>query len=241
MLKGQPPVKKRTNNFDSCRDLSGRRLRHVNQEKMLSDWEQKKMEEEKMLKEYNNPNDRSIANNHVEKLHHKEIEIINTNFKYDNQEVTESISSSMKYLMRKKLREKSKPAQIQKIKIEEYNDKKIKEHNNFNFEKFKDDVQNKMNNSYSILNIGRKLSDKQAKIINDDLYKHKDTILDTKFNLNNQFHNKANIVNLNLDKEKVIENNKKGKKDFADNLSQVSDTSEINFNKEDLEKELLEL
>ncbi|GAB4861598.1 hypothetical protein Ancab_036791 [Ancistrocladus abbreviatus] len=38
---------KKTNNFDACRDMSGRRLRHVNAEKKLEDW--KAEEEERRL------------------------------------------------------------------------------------------------------------------------------------------------------------------------------------------------
>ncbi|XP_057439661.1 uncharacterized protein LOC130731392 [Lotus japonicus] len=38
---------KKTNNFDACRDMSGRRLRHVNAEKRLEDW--KAGEEERKL------------------------------------------------------------------------------------------------------------------------------------------------------------------------------------------------
>lgn len=38
---------KKTNNFDACRDMSGRRLRHVNAEKRLEEW--KAEEEERKL------------------------------------------------------------------------------------------------------------------------------------------------------------------------------------------------
>lgn len=38
---------KKTNNFDACRDMSGRRLRHVNAEKKLEEW--KAEEEERRL------------------------------------------------------------------------------------------------------------------------------------------------------------------------------------------------
>lgn len=53
LLKGQPAVKKQTKNFDACRDISGRRLRHVNQEKQILEWQQKKEEEEKIIQKYN--------------------------------------------------------------------------------------------------------------------------------------------------------------------------------------------
>lgn len=207
---------------------------------MLSDWEQKKIDEEKMLKDYTNPNDKRNANIYVEKLHHKEIESINTNFKYDNHEVTESISSSMKYLMRKKLREKSKPAKIEKLEIGEYNDKKIKEHNNFNFEKFKEDVQSKMNNSYSIFCNNRKVIDKQPKLISDDIFKSTYSYLNGKHIMDSIKNNQKEYQVLNPNEEKVAEIDCKEKKDIPDNLSQLSDDSENTLDKEDLEKELLE-
>jgi len=247
LLKGQPPVKKRTNNFDSCRDLSGRRLRHVNQEKLLNDWQQRKVDEERMLKDYNN-NEISNANNYVEKLHHKEIEAINTNFKLDNHEVTESISSSIKYLMRKKNREKSKIAKIEKLEINIYNDRKIREHNNFNFEKFKEDVSLKMNNSYSNfgmlknhnknIEIGKSIklneTNKNSILQKEEENEGKEIVLN-KIAKNKQEDkiklekNKNKDLNLN-----VLQNNK------FDILSSLSEKSD-DLNKEDLERELMDI
>ncbi|KAJ8748549.1 hypothetical protein K2173_003450 [Erythroxylum novogranatense] len=45
---------KKTNNFDACRDMSGRRLRHVNAEKRLEDWKAEEEERrlEKMAEEF---------------------------------------------------------------------------------------------------------------------------------------------------------------------------------------------
>ncbi|KAL6557138.1 hypothetical protein OROMI_017488 [Orobanche minor] len=45
---------KKTNNFDACRDMSGRRLRHVNAEKKLEEWRAEAEERrlEKMAEEY---------------------------------------------------------------------------------------------------------------------------------------------------------------------------------------------
>ncbi|GAB2217454.1 hypothetical protein Droror1_Dr00000646 [Drosera rotundifolia] len=45
---------KKTNNFDACRDMSGRRLRHVNAEKRLEEWreEEKERELERKAEEY---------------------------------------------------------------------------------------------------------------------------------------------------------------------------------------------
>lgn len=45
---------KKTNNFDACRDMSGRRLRHVNAEKKLEEWraEEEERKLEKVAEEY---------------------------------------------------------------------------------------------------------------------------------------------------------------------------------------------
>ena len=45
---------KKTNNFDACRDMSGRRLRHVNAEKKLEEWkaEEEDRRLEKIAEEY---------------------------------------------------------------------------------------------------------------------------------------------------------------------------------------------
>lgn len=45
---------KKTNNFDACRDMSGRRLRHVNAEKRLEEWKAEEGERklEKMADDY---------------------------------------------------------------------------------------------------------------------------------------------------------------------------------------------
>ena len=41
-LRLQQATKKQTKNFDACRDLQGRRLRKVNQERQLNEWRMKK-------------------------------------------------------------------------------------------------------------------------------------------------------------------------------------------------------
>jgi hypothetical protein len=111
LLKGQPPVKKRTNNFDSCRDLSGRRIRHVNQEKMLQEWQKKKAEEDKLLREYetgDNVKEMLIA------AKKSETDKLNEKFIQETNNITNSVSASIKYLLKKKKRdapaEASKPA-----------------------------------------------------------------------------------------------------------------------------------
>jgi Arc/MetJ-type ribon-helix-helix transcriptional regulator len=108
LLKGQPPVKKRTNNFDSCRDLSGRRIRHVNQEKLLREWQQKKMEEERLLNALNNPNEENNLKNYIESDNKKAVNKLNKKYIEESTETTNSISDSIRYLMRKKKREEEK-------------------------------------------------------------------------------------------------------------------------------------
>lgn len=102
LLKGQPPVKKRTNNFDSCRDLSGRRLRHVNQEKMLREWQAKKMEEEKIIKIYNNPDEEKKVDDYVDSDKKRELIEMNRKYLKEASKSTESIVKSVKYVLKKK-------------------------------------------------------------------------------------------------------------------------------------------
>jgi len=46
LLRGQGRDGKITDNFDACRDLSGRRIRHVEAEKKLKEWEKDSKERE---------------------------------------------------------------------------------------------------------------------------------------------------------------------------------------------------
>jgi hypothetical protein len=111
LLKGQPPVKKRTNNTDSCRDLSGRRMRHVNQEKMIKDWQQKKLEEEKLLKMYNNPIEEGNVKDYIDSDKRKEVERLNKKYFVDSVETSDSVSQSIKFLLKKQKRDESKNIQ----------------------------------------------------------------------------------------------------------------------------------
>jgi hypothetical protein len=105
LLKGQPPVKKRTNNFDSCRDLSGRRIRHVNQEKMLQEWQQKKQEEEKLLSEYETGDN---VKDFLINTKKEETDKLNQQFIQETNNITSTVTASIKYLLRKKQREQPK-------------------------------------------------------------------------------------------------------------------------------------
>lgn len=57
LLRSMKPKIKGDENFDACRDLSGRRLRTVNNEQRLQEYQQRQAEEEKYveeeLREYN--------------------------------------------------------------------------------------------------------------------------------------------------------------------------------------------
>jgi hypothetical protein len=111
LLKGQPPVKKRTNNTDSCRDLSGRRMRHVNQEKMIKEWQQKKLEEEKLLKMYNNPNEEGNVKDYIDSDKRKEVMRLNKKYLVDSVETSDSVSQSIRFLLKKQKRDGAKNIQ----------------------------------------------------------------------------------------------------------------------------------
>ncbi|KAJ0559659.1 putative Ubiquitin-like domain-containing protein [Helianthus annuus] len=53
---------KKTNNFDACRDMSGRRLRHVNAEKKMDEWlaEEKERKLEKVAEEFLKKNAKKV-------------------------------------------------------------------------------------------------------------------------------------------------------------------------------------
>ena len=168
---------------------------------MLSDWQQKKIDEERMLKEYNSTSDKNNINNYVEKIHQKEIEKLNTNYHIDNQEATESISSSIKYLMRKKNRSN-------KVKIEKFEFKENTKKNNENKNKMKEYESSKPNSNVE-----------EEKI---------DNFID--------INNIENIIKIKQNNKNLCCNDRKN----YDNISQISDKSNDDLNKEDLEKELFD-
>lgn len=118
LLKGQPPVKKRTNNFDSCRDLSGRRIRHLNQEKLLREWQSKKMEEEKIIKMYNNPDENKKIDDYIDSDKKKELVEMNRKYLNDTYKSTDLIVKSVKFVLKKKRsREEVKSDNVEKNEI----------------------------------------------------------------------------------------------------------------------------
>lgn len=70
---------------------------------MMYDWQQKRMEEERLIKQYENPSEGKDVKN----LHFNNPEILELNKKfYDDIDITtNSVSDSIKYLMKKKKRE----------------------------------------------------------------------------------------------------------------------------------------
>ena len=51
LLRSMNPKKTLADNYDSCRDLSGRRLRTVQMEQRMDEWQARQQEEEKYVRE----------------------------------------------------------------------------------------------------------------------------------------------------------------------------------------------
>ena len=127
-LKIQQAVKKQTKNFDACRDLQGRRLRKVNQERQLNEWRVKKAEEEKLLQTYID------GHNDEEDLFKKIInekkqgDAIRKNKLYynENKILEEKVNSSFKYYLKKKRERAREKEECEKQKYDDIkNGKKI--------------------------------------------------------------------------------------------------------------------
>ena len=132
-LRLQQATKKQTKNFDACRDLQGRRLRKINQERQLNEWRMKKIEEEKLLKKYiegYNTNEEDLFKKIMDEK--RSIDAIKKNQKFyeDNENLKINIKKSIKiYLNKKRERNDILDNKIQKEKenIEkEKNDENIK-------------------------------------------------------------------------------------------------------------------
>jgi hypothetical protein len=121
LLKGQPPNKKRTTNIDSCRDLSGRRIRHVNQERMLQEWQMKRSEEENIIKQYENPEDVTNIKAIMDAQNNVSQAEMTEKYREELNEMTNTITSSVKYLMRKQKREEQKKIEKFEYKLSEHN------------------------------------------------------------------------------------------------------------------------
>ena len=51
LLRSVKPKAKEDDNFEACRDLSGRRLRHINNERRIQDFQRRKDAEERYVQE----------------------------------------------------------------------------------------------------------------------------------------------------------------------------------------------
>ena len=141
-----PLNKKMTNNVDACRDLTGRRIRHVNQERLLKEWEEKKQEENNIINNYNKKGKINFGMSlKEEKLNEYRKE--NEKFYKEKNRVNKIITNSSVYLIKKRKREiELKNKENQKKK----NTKQIKKNNNKN-ETEKENKNNILNN-YSFEN-----------------------------------------------------------------------------------------
>ena len=127
-LKVQQAVKKQTKNFDACRDLQGRRLRKVNQERQLNEWRLKKAEEEKLLQKYiegyNNPEEDLFKKILNEKRQSDALKK-NQQFFEENENLTKNIKKSFKYYLNKKReRAREKKEENEKQKYDEFDEEK---------------------------------------------------------------------------------------------------------------------
>ena len=127
-LRLQQATKKQTKNFDACRDLQGRRLRKINQERQLNEWRMKKAEEEKLLKKYidgYNNNEEDLFKKIMNEKRNMDAIRKNQKFYEDNENLKFNIQKSIKIFLNKK-RERNDINQKVKENIEkEKNDNNI--------------------------------------------------------------------------------------------------------------------
>ena len=127
-LRLQQATKKQTKNFDACRDLQGRRLRKVNQERQLNEWRMKKVEEEKLLKKYSegyNTNEEDLFKKIMNEK--RSIDAIRKNQKFyeDNEKLKFNIKKSIKIYLNKK-RERTDNEKNEENIEKEKNDNNVK-------------------------------------------------------------------------------------------------------------------
>ena len=155
-LRLQQATKKQTKNFDACRDLQGRRLRKINQERQLNEWRMKKVEEEKLLKKYiegYNTNEEDLFKKIMDEK--RNIDAIRKNQKFyeDNENLKFNIQKSIKIFLNKK---------------REGNDI-----NNINIQKVKENIEKEKNDNNNIIIKAKKIRKfkgiKKKKISEDEI------------------------------------------------------------------------
>ena len=170
-LRLQQATKKQTKNFDACRDLQGRRLRKVNQERQLNEWRMKKVEEEKLLKKYiegYNTNEEDLFKKIVNEKRNGDAIMKNQKFYEDNENLKFNIKKSIKIYLNKK---------------RERNSEKNKE----NIEKEKNDDSDKLKKRMKLKGIKKKkdLIKSESNETNDEKEKGNDFINEIK-NMKNE-------------------------------------------------------
>lgn len=114
---------KKTNNFDACRDMSGRRLRHVNAEKKLEAWreEQEERKLEKVAEAYLKKMEKKGKGGKKEAGAEKYVQKYREDSERCVEEVARSVRESMAELVadgkKRKLKGKEEGADAKKLKI----------------------------------------------------------------------------------------------------------------------------
>lgn len=94
LLRSMNPKKKQEQNFESCRDLSGRRLRNTLNESRLEEWKKRQEEEEKYVKEENAEYEKN--KNNLQKAIHANNFKIDEKYKQQVQNGAKTITESIK-------------------------------------------------------------------------------------------------------------------------------------------------
>eukprot|EP00347_Sterkiella_histriomuscorum_P000543 403375447 len=94
LLRSMNPKKQQEQNFDSCRDLSGRRLRNTVNEQRLEEWKQKQEEEEKYVREENAEYEKNKK--HLQQAIHANNFKVDEKYKQQVQKGAKSIADSIK-------------------------------------------------------------------------------------------------------------------------------------------------
>ncbi|KAJ0779436.1 putative Ubiquitin-like domain-containing protein [Helianthus annuus] len=112
---------KKTNNFDACRDMSGRRLRHVNAEKKMEEWlaEEKERKLEKVAEEFLKKNAKKVKKAGGGDGAEKYVEKYRKDSEKCREEVEKSVRESLSggFLSKRKGVEDGESSKSKKLKI----------------------------------------------------------------------------------------------------------------------------
>ena len=127
----------------------------------MKDWQQKKSEEEKLLRMYNKPDQEENVKDYIDSDKKKEVLKLNQKYLMESVETTQSVSDSIKFLLKKQKREEGKNNENGENKVEI-----IKKNN----------LQNNIQNNnivkrINILNVVNKdLEDMDEKLLEQELF-----------------------------------------------------------------------